>query len=247
MREVMACMFVAVLALGLMVGYGMVEAAAVEPMGEPGEITLQGVRDAKFGSHSSQVNQNFGTANRLRTKGIQAGHCEIVVIDFDRTELRRFVAARRGRKLSGELELHVWQVQEGPGDIHVATLQTASEWEEGEKRGEQAEEGESCYNWARYEVERWKTQDGEEVDNLRDLFYDRDNDKVKTVENSHSPTVSDDDRTVTIKLDEVMIKHLALNENCRGLILFNRIPEARIDFYSRRQADRRYSLKVVAE
>ncbi len=256
MREVMACLFVAVLALGLVVGCGMVERAeeaevpveeVVAPMGQPGEITLQGVRDAKFGSHSIQLTQNFGAANRLRTKGIQAGHCEIVLIDFDRSELRRFVEARRGRKLSGELEMHVYEIDRPQADIHVATLQTASEWEEGQTSFDQAQRGESCYTWARYQVERWKTQDGAEVENLRDLFYDLNADEVKTIENSHSPTVRDGDRTVTIQLDEKVIKDLALNENCRGLILFNRHPEARLDFYSRRQANRRYSLKVVAE
>lgn len=219
----------------------------VKPMGKPGKVTVECTRDAKFSGHSSEVNYNYGRANRLRVMRIHNGHTELVVLDFDRGKLKQFVSARSGRELSGELVLYVREVQNGPGELHAATLQTASEWKEGNTLGGAATKGDCCYAWARYQVERWKTADGKEVDGLRGVFYDVKNDKVTTVANSKTVEVKSGQNAVKLELDDKVVRDLALNDKCKGLVLWHRHSQAKLDFFSRRQSRKNPRLVVIAK
>ncbi|MFW6158831.1 MAG: hypothetical protein ACOC8E_05680 [Planctomycetota bacterium] len=230
------------------VGEAAVEVAQVtKPMGKPGKVTLECTRDARFSEHSTEANNNFGRSNRLRVMRIYNGHSELVLLDFDRDKLKQFVSPRRGRELSGELVLYVRQVQNGPGELHAATLQTASQWAEGNLLNKKAKKGDCCWTWARYQVERWKTADGKEVDNLRAVFYDVKNDKVTTVANSATVEVKSGQNTVKLELDDKVVRDLALNDKCKGLVLWHRHPQAKLDFFSRLQSRKNPRLVVVAK
>ena len=212
---------------------------------KPVSATFKPTRDARITCHPSEVGYNNGGANRLRTVGIQKTSAELVLIDFDHAAMRAFVEKNAGREISGRLTLHVYQVQRGPAKVEVAVLDSGADWVEGDKTLKPADKGESCCLAAQKDVKPWTTVDGKSVANIKDLLYDAKADAIKTLANSRGVEVSSQ-KTVAIDLDGALIRHLATAAACRGLVLFNRHPQAKVDFFSRDQNRRGPALVVTA-
>jgi len=199
-------------------------------------MTLDPTKDARVFGYPSENNRNGGGGTRLRTSGIQRGSGEISLIDFDHAALKAFVEKNAGKEIAAKLVLQVMQVQEGPGKVEVAALDSGSDWTEGKKTQTPADKGEVTFLAAQHDTKGWTTTDGKPVKDLRELLYDKKADKVLTMLNSKSAEVSDKDKTVTIELDAKLIEHMASDPNNRGLVLFNRSPLAKVDFSSREKS-----------
>ena len=81
--------------------------------------------------------------------------------------------------------------------------------------------------------------------NVRELLFDAETGRIKTLLNSSGIEV-DRQKEVTIDLDEKLVRHLATAENCRGLALFTRAPDAKVDFFSRERPKMGAELVVTA-
>ncbi|MFW5870877.1 MAG: hypothetical protein ACOC6C_05725 [Verrucomicrobiota bacterium] len=205
------------------------------------KITLEATRDTRFTHHSSEVNRNSGKSNRLRTRGIERGSAELVVVDFDRAKLKGFVKKYEGQSFSGKLKLHVRQVQNGSAEVKVCALETASEWNEGSGVLDKAKPGEATVLEAKTGQEKWVTPEGKEVKEFKDLIY-RDG-EIIVKDNEHGVNVSDSG-PVEIQLDEEFIRHYATSPNVKGLVLYHWDNDAKIDFFSRDQYGKAQQLVV---
>jgi len=213
------------------------------------EITLPTVRDAKISFHRSEKDFNYGKSHHLRTRGIQTGSGEVVLLDFDRDQLKAFADRHRTKQLAGTLSIFVRSVQGDSAKVEICTLDSAVDWNEGDKNGAQAEEGESCFTAARFGGEPWKTVKGKDVANLRDLLYDKQADSILTKKNSGSLEIKKDliGQEVTFELDPAIVKHLASDKKCRGLVLFNRSAKTKVGFFSMDQHGKASGLTVVTK
>lgn len=212
---------------------------------KPVTATFLPTRDTRITCHPSEVTHNHGRANRLRTVGIQRVSAELVLIDFDRTAIKAFLDLNVGKEIEGQLTLHVYEVQDGPAKVEVAALDSGTDWVEGTKTMQQADKGESCFLAAQKDVAPWTTADGQVVANLKELLYDAASDKIKTLLNGQGVEVSNQNN-IAIPLDAAFVKHLGTSATCRGLVLFNRHPKAKVDFYSRDQNRRNPTLVLTA-
>ena len=210
-------------------------------------LKLEPTKDARVLGHRSEVGQNCGRSSRLRTVGIKQGSAEFVIMDFDRAALKAFLEKNEGKTISGKLVLVVRQVQGPKTKLEVATIDAGVDWVEGTKSQQDAEKGECCALWAQQVVKKWAPADGKEVGRFKELVYD--GEKVTTVLNSKGVELAKDDggKTVEIELDEKLVKHLGTNQNCRGLFLFHRDPQAKVDVFSREQNRKQPRLVVTAE
>ncbi len=199
------------------------------------QIRLEVTRDARITHHSSIAHQNHGRAARLRVRDIGRGSSEVVLTDFDRGALRSFVAKYEGQEFSGKLFMVVREEQSGPAAVEICVVDAGADWNEGEGSFDDAKPGEVTANEAQAGREKWRDPDGTEYDQLRHLLY-RDG-VVEAVLNSQTVTVGSADvgSTVALPLDDAFIRHYATSPHARGLALFTRNPDARIDFYGRLQ------------
>ncbi len=212
----------------------------------PGSLILDVTRDARITCRPSEATLNSGKSERLRTRSILKSSAEIVILDFDGDKLKAFLEKRPDRKIQGQLILQVREVQGGPAKVEVASLESSVDWGEGDKSQKAAAKGESCYLAAQKDVEPWTTPAGKKVANLKELFYDSDKKAVTALLNSKSVEVSKDQKAVVIELDEKLVRRLGSDVFCRGLLLFNRHADAKVDFYSRERKDMAAKLVVVA-
>ena len=80
---------------------------------------------------------------------------------------------------------------------------------------------------------------------FKELFCDAQTKRIRTLLNSRGVEV-DKQKEVSIDLDEKLIRHLATAENCRGLALFTRTPDAKVDFFSRERPKMGAELVITA-
>lgn len=231
--------------------FGLVVVLSLGVRAAAEDLSLPATKDTKVScfksDESDETGWNNGKAERLRAKGIQKNSAEIILIDFDRAALKAFIEKNAGKDVKAKLALKVVQVQAGPAKLELAALDTASEWTEGDKDSANADKGESSCAAAQKGVKKWTTADGKEADGLRDLVYNREDDKVKTLQNANSVEVSEKSTTVELELDAAFLKHLATDANCRGVVLFHRDQRAKLDFSSREKADKAPTLVVTAK
>jgi hypothetical protein len=133
--------------------------------------------------------------------------------------------------------------------VEVCALDSAVDWNEGDKNGAQAAEGESCFTAAQFGVKQWQTAAGKDVNDIGALLYDKAIDEILTKLNSKSLEISRDHagQPVTFELDEEVVKHLAASETCRGLVLFHRDRSSKVGFFSMDQHGKGSSLTVTAK
>jgi len=217
----------------------------VGPLGN--EVTLKPVKDARITCHPSEARFNSGGATRLRARGIQTGAAELIIMDFDRAVIGAFLEQKAGMKIEAKLVLQVREVQNGPGKLEMAALDSAVDWGEGKGVQEPAQKGDCAFLAAQTGVKPWTTAAGKEVANLRDLFYDASTRKVTTLLNGHSADVAAGMKTVSLVLDGTFLKHLATDKNARGVVLFTRHPSAKLDVYGRAQSRREARLVLTAQ
>jgi hypothetical protein len=233
MRNVLTCALVLVLAVAV--------------AADAAQLSLEATRDARIMGHRAERDQNGGKCSRLRTVGVVRGSAEFMILDFDRAKLKGFLEKQKDKKISGTLQVQVREMHCDKVKVEVATLDAGADWAEGERCQKKAKKGECCALAARMDEAKWTTADGKEVERFRDLVYD--GDKITTRVNSAGVEVTrkDEKSYVEIKLDEAFVKHLAAAEHCRGLFLFHRDKQAKVDFFSREQNRREPKLVVTAE
>ncbi len=204
-------------------------------------ITLEAARDTRLTHHSQELNLNSGKSNRLRARGIERGSAELVVIDFDRSKLKRFVEKYEGQSFSGKLMLHVRQVQDGSAEVKVCALETASQWNEGSGVLDKAKPGEATALEAQAGRKKWVTPKGKEVKEFKDLVYR--NGEIIATKNEHGVKISGSG-PVAITLDGDFIRHYATSPNVKGMVLYHWDNDAKVDFFSRDQYDKAPELVV---
>jgi hypothetical protein len=233
MRHVVVWMVIALVMVGTSVAFAA-------------QVNLPAVRDAKIACHRQEVGFNFGKANRLQIREAKYGSGEMVIVDFDRDTLRGFLKRNEDKELSGKLTLFVSAVG-APAKVEVCTLISGNDWGEGNKMHDKADKGECSHNEAKTGEAKWANAEGKDVANFRDLFYDKEKDEVLTTLNSKSVEVTKKTQQCTIEIDAEVLKELANNENCRGLIIFTRTPKSKVAFFSRDQNKKSPSLTVTAK
>lgn len=230
----LVCVFV----VALVVAAG---AAAAE------ELALPATRDARIMGHRTEVKYNGGTSSRLRAVSVTKSSAEFVIMDFDRAALKAFVDRHKGKALTGKLVVFLREVQRDTAKVEVASLDSATDWNEGERSQQAAEKGECCAAAAQLDVKEWTRPDGTKVNTFRDLIYDAAAKKIRTVLNSKSVEVkAGQTGTIEIELDEKLLRHIATNDKCRGIFLFHRSSRAQVDFFSREQNRKVPRLTVAA-
>jgi hypothetical protein len=232
--------------VGVVLAAGMVVGSAA--FGE--DLTLKPTKDARILGHEQERDQNGGQSTRLRAVGIARDSAEFPIMDFDHAAVKAYLDQNKDKKFKAKLVLPLREVQglpETPVKLEVATLDSAVDWNEGQGNQKKAEKGECCALAAQFGEKKWTTVSGKEVEQFKDLVWD--GEKVTTVLNGKGVDIGKDDgtKTVEIELDDVVLKHLATNPNCRGLFLFHRDKGARIDIFSREQAQKCATLVVTAE
>lgn len=215
---------------------------------EPGAGTFPAVRDARVFGHRSEQKLNGGASSRLRARSLTSDAPELIVMDFETGAINDFLEERPGKKVSATLVLAVRQVQNGPGKLQVATLNAQSEWMEGSKSQQPAQDGEITYLGPRFHPmadgkhDPWMRADGSPAADLKDLVWDASLGKARGVANSAAPSLentpdvkqADQASLVKIVLDEAVLKDLLENDANRGLVLFT-TDGAILDFFSREQ------------
>jgi len=199
-------------------------------------LTLPAAKDVRVTFHPTEAAFNGGASPRLRTSNIKINAGEAIIMAFDRAAIANFLEQHKDRRVTAKLILVSRGLRHGSSaKIEAAALDTAADWNEGDKSQAQAAKGEAAFVAAQYETKAWTTADGKEVANLRELFYDRETDALKTLLNAHSVTVkaADAEKPVTLELDAKFLAHLAAAPACKGLIVFNRDRTMLADFYSR--------------
>lgn len=225
-----------VLTLCLWAGAGAAEQAAEKSAAAGPELALPASKDVRVTFHSTEAEFNGGASPRLRTSNIKINAGEAIIMAFDRAAIANFLEQHKDRRVTAKLILVSRGLRHGSSaKIEAAALDTASDWNEGDKSQAKAAKGEAAFVAAQYETKAWTTADGKEVANLRELFYDRETDALKTLLNAHAVTVkaADAEKPVTLELDVKFIAHLAGAPACKGLIVFNRDRTMLADFYSR--------------
>lgn len=196
------------------------------------KITLDATRDTRFTHHSQELNRNSGKSNRLRVRGIERGSAELVAIDFDRTKLKNFVEKYEGQSFSGKLKLHVRDVLNGSAKVEVCTLDAGVNWKEGKGNLDKGKPGEATALEAQVGSKKWVTPQGQEVKQFKDLVYKKG--QIVTVLNSAGVEI-DGSGPVEIPLDEKFIRHYAVSPDVKGMVLFHRDNECKVDFFSKDQ------------
>lgn len=213
------------------------------------ELVLKATKDARIMGHASEVGENGGKSARLRMVGITRGGAEFVILDFDRAALKTFLENNKDKEVTGKLVVVVREVQGADDKVKVeaASIDCAVDWNEGERSQQKAEKGECCASWAQAEDKKWTTVDGKEVGQFREMVYD--GKKVTTVLNSGSVEVTKDDgdKTKEIPLDANFVKHVGTSDKCRGVFLFIQDNKAKVDIFSREQAQKSASLVVAVK
>ncbi len=207
------------------------------------KVTLKPTKDARITGYPSEAHLNSGGATRLRARDISDAAVEMFIMDFDHALVKAFLDQKKGKKIEAKLVLQYRE--HGGGKLEVATLDSSVDWGEGKSSQGPASKGDCSYVAARTGVKAWTTVDGKEVANLRDLIYDRSANKIKTLLSSKGVQVEPGVQTVTVPLDMEVVKHLATDPNCRGLVFFTRSP-VKIDVYSAEQSGREPKLMLVA-
>ena len=205
-------------------------------------LSLPATRDARMTHHPSEIDNNSGRSNRLRVTSILKKSSEFVIIDFDRAALKAFVDKYAGQDFEGKLVLVVREVQGGAAKVEVCALDSAVDWNEGETDLSKAQKGEASALEAQTGTTKWKTPDGQEVEKFKDLIYK--DDAVVPLVNSKSVNAENGSGEVAIPLDDAFIRHLGMDPNCRGLVLFHREQNSKVDFFSRDQNGKVPKLEV---
>lgn len=227
----------------------MVLACAVS-VGSAEELSLNPTKDARILGHSSEQDQNGGASTRLRTTGIAKTATEFAIFDFDRAAIKDFVEKNKGKTLSGKFTVNIREAQgmTVPAvKLEVASIDAASEWNEGGGAQAPAKKGESCATAAKFDEKKWALPNGAEVGEFRDLVWD--GAQVKGLVNSKGVEITKDStgQQATIEIDAALVKHLGSSASSQGLFLFHRDGGARIDVYSREQANKGAVLVLKAE
>ncbi|MGQ9661687.1 MAG: hypothetical protein ACUVWX_05010 [Kiritimatiellia bacterium] len=213
-------------------------------------LTLKPTKDARIMGHPQEVDQNGGTSTRLRTVGIQRSSAEFVIMDFDRSELKAFLEKNKDKQIKAKLVVVIREVEgveETPVNLEVGAIDSAVDWNEGSGAQVKAQKGEVCAAAAQAEVKKWTRPDGTEVDQFRDLVWA--DEKMLALVNGKSVAIAKDTKNVPaeIELEPAFLQHFVQDQNCRGLFLFHRDQKAKIDIYSREQAQHPPKLVVTAE
>lgn len=196
-------------------------------------LTLPATRDTRMTHHSSELDNNSGKSNRLRVTSITKKSSEFVLLDFDRAALKAFLDQYAGQDFEGKLSLVVREVQGGAAKVEVCALDSAVDWNEGDNDLKKAAPGEATAIEAQTGKTKWKTASGEEVEKFRDLIVK--DDAVVALVNSKGVTADNGSGEIEIPLDDAFLRHLATDPNCRGIVLFHREPNSKVDFFSRDQ------------
>jgi len=211
-------------------------AAAEKPAAN--ELSLPPAKDVRITFYPAESEFNGGASPRLRTSNIKLNAGEAIIMDFDRAAIAAFLDKNKDKRVAAKLVMVSRGLHHGStAKIEAAALDTASDWNEGDKTQTKASKGEATFVAAQFETKAWTTADGKEVPNLRDLFFDSASDTIKTLLNGPTLTVkaADTEKPVALELDATFVEHLARSANCRGLIVFNRDRNMLADFYSREQ------------
>jgi hypothetical protein len=209
---------------------------AAADAGPANALTLPAVKDVRVTFYPSEAEFNGGISPRLRTSNIKINAGEAILMDFDRKELAGFLDKNKDKRFAAKLVLVSRGLHHGStAKIEAAALDTASDWNEGDKSQTKAAKGEACFVAAQFETKPWTNAEGKEVANLRELLYDAKTDSIKTVLNSNTLTVKagDAEKPVALELDAKFVEHLARAAECKGLVVFNRDRNMLADFYSR--------------
>ncbi|MCX7591756.1 MAG: hypothetical protein N2255_09025, partial [Kiritimatiellae bacterium] len=187
---------------------------------------------------------------RLRMVGIQRTSAEFAIMDFDRAELKSFLEKNKDKQVKAKLVVVIREVQgveETPVNLEVGAIDCAVDWNEGEGSQVKAQKGESCALAAQAEEKKWATPEGKEVAQFRDLVWA--DGKLLVPVNAKSVPISKDMKNVPveIELESAFLRHLAQDANCRGIFLFHRDKNAKIDIYSREQAQYPPQLVLATE
>jgi hypothetical protein len=200
--------------------------AAVAPAAGAGNVvdTLESQKDARVMFHQSEEELNGGGSPRLRASNIDGAGAECGIVDFDRAALKASLERNKGKAVTVTLNLNVREVVAGQsGTLQIAALDSASDWNVGDKNQAKADKGEVCAKAAQFGVKAWTTADGKEVATLRDVFWDSGASKPKTMVNENTLAISaaDKGKTLSVVLDPKFVQHLATDPKCKGIVLFN--------------------------
>lgn len=216
---------------------------------EDGTLALPATKDARITFYPTEADFNGGRSPRLRTSNIKLNAGEAILMDFDRTAITAFLEKQKDRQVLAKLVLVSRGLRHGStAKVEVASLDTASDWIEGEQAQAAAAKGEPTFKAAQHETKAWTTSEGKDVPNLRDLFYDAATDTIKTLLNGPAVTVKtgDSEKPIEVELEGKFLEHLAKEPACRGLIVFNRDRSMLADFYSREHDTNGPKLVLVA-
>nr|MBA3845618.1 hypothetical protein [Planctomycetota bacterium] len=163
---------------------------------------------------------------------------EAIVLDFQRKAIALFLDAYKDKQISAHLVIVCKPTQSSPAaTVEAVILDTTSDWTEGTKLGNTAAEGEVTFSAPQFGGKPWTNAEGKAVADFRELFYDKDYDKFRTLVNSHTLQIGPDDKgkPVKLELDAKFLESFAHGPTCKGLILCTR-GDVMADFSSREQS-----------
>jgi hypothetical protein len=218
--------------------------AADEPA--PELLSLEPTKDVRIFFDVNEQDLNGGQSTRLRARSL-GGYCdEAILMDFDHQAIADFVSKNKDKTVTGSLSLFALGVE---GDtkvtVEISAFDTASDWAEGDKTGDAASAGDVTFLCASHPQGKWKGADDKPIANFAHVFLDASG-SPKALLNSSSLTVdqSQKDTQVSVTLDAKFVKHLATVQTSKGLVIFTRKENVKVDFASKEQ-DRQHPKLVL--
>ena len=137
----------------LLLSAGIAAAAEKDPANE---LSLPPTKDVRITFYPAEAEFNGGASPRLRTRNIKLNAGEAIIMDFDRAVLAAFMDKNKDKHIAARLILVSRRLHHGStAKIEAATLDTTSEWIEGDKSQTKASKGESTFVAAQFETKPW--------------------------------------------------------------------------------------------